>query len=80
MKIIVHRDKHGDFYYKASTPEEIEESSLKILKYNFGYYSYPEGFQDIVQKELDNPSGRAWRLLRSRSDHEYEMVTIENVN
>ena len=63
MKIIVLNGKHGDLYFKASTPEEIEESSLKILKYNFGYYSYPEGFQDRVKKEMDNPSGKAWRLV-----------------
>ncbi len=81
MKIIVHRAKHCTYYYKASTPEEIESSSLEIMKYNLsvGYYSYPDGLEEKVKAEIDSPSGKAWRFIRSRSGNEYEDVSIEEV-
>ncbi len=35
MKILVFREKHGDRYFRASTPEEIQESCLKVLRERF---------------------------------------------
>ena len=35
MKILVFKEKHGDRYLKASTPEEIQESCLKVLRERF---------------------------------------------
>ena len=44
MKILIFKEKHGTRYMKASTPEEIQESCLKILRerLKFGYYDLPE--------------------------------------
>lgn len=42
MKILVLQGKHGDQFYKASTPEEIQESALKILRENRHWYREPE--------------------------------------
>lgn len=81
MEIIVLEGKHYTSYFKGSTPEEREESALKIMKMHLqmGYYSYPDGLSDRVQKEIENPSGKAWRFVQGRSAHEYERVELEKV-
>ncbi len=86
MKILVLESKHGDYYYKGDSPSELEESARKIMKLHLGMGFYDDyhgttGLRERVQKELDNPSGKAWGFVRGRSyeGHEYEHVSIENV-
>ena len=86
MKIIVLQGKHGDSYYRASTPGEIEESSRKIMRSHLQMGFYDEhwgndpGLKSLVINELDNPSGKAWSFIKSRSGHEYERVLLVNVD
>jgi hypothetical protein len=85
MKILVLKSKHGNYYYKGDSPAELEESARKIMKLHLeiGFYDWsePEGLRERVQKELDNPSGKAWGFIRGRSSagHEYEHVSVETV-
>lgn len=87
MKIIVLKGKHVTNYYRASTPEEIEESSRKIMQHHLqmGFYDEHWGndtsLKESVRRELENPSGKAWKFIRSRSfeGHEYESVSLEDV-
>jgi hypothetical protein len=154
MQIIVAEEKHGTYYYDASTPEAWAWSSLKILtnRFNEGYWYYDplnqpdqhefsvkrrqerdellamtdeqidaipsdevrvdvrkkikrakadyesdrsqseqyERIKAVVEAQDDSlvtvgrgqferQEPKAWRLLDERSDHEYERVTIEDV-
>mgnify|MGYP003527224039 CR=1 FL=1 len=87
MKVIVLKGKHVTRYYKASNSEEMEESARKIMSYHLDMGFYDDfwgndvGLEDKVRKELENPSGKAWKFVqgRSRAGHEYEHVSLEEI-
>jgi hypothetical protein len=89
MKILVAQEKHGNRYFKASTPEELDVSCKKILserleEKDYWYYN-DENFvkraeeivnSDMILNKRDVP--RSYQLLTSR-EGEYEYVSLEGV-
>jgi len=89
MKILVAQEKHGNRYFKASTPEELDISCKKILserlKEKDYWYWNDENFvkraEEIVNSDMVlNKRGipRSYQLLTSR-EGEYEYVELVEV-
>jgi hypothetical protein len=76
MQIIIAREKHGDYYLDASTPEQWARSALKLLtdRWKEGYYYHepkepkePEGLLPREEIEaLPEPYKREAGLLFNR--------------
>jgi hypothetical protein len=89
MKILVAQEKHGNRYFKASTPEELDASCKKILserlkEKDYWYYNdenFVKRAEEIVNSDMVlNKRGipRSYQLLTSR-EGEYEYVELVEV-
>lgn len=66
--VLVTKEKHGDFYYDASTDEALAKSALAILteRWNQGYWYYDPDESDKETNEwrpealVENHVGEAW--------------------
>ena len=92
MKILIEEGKHGNSYYDASSNHNLHKVCCRLLKERIkdGYYDN----EIFIKKALDcvetqntgatyNPKmvdkQRAYRLLLSRNNYEYEHVELEDV-
>lgn len=87
MKILVFKEKHGDRYMKASTPEEVQESCLKVLRDRMEARLYcspqapqkpiysKEEAEDILQEDYRKMALDSWRSYEKELKH-YEAYKI----
>lgn len=89
MRILIAQEKHGNRYFKASTPEELDISCKKILKErleekDYWYWNNKDFVKeaeeilksDMILNKRDIP--RSYQLLSNRCG-EYEYVSLESV-
>lgn len=76
-RILIVEEKHGTYYYDASTPEALEAAAAHIVasRLEDGYWYVEDG--EEARARIDLAAGKAWYFLRSRSDYEYEYVSTE---
>ncbi len=82
MKILVWESKHGDVLVCARTPKEEARAWLYLFKCmdDNGYYCDLEGDEPDAYKVAKEGNAKAAKwLLETRSDGEYEQVTIEHL-
>lgn len=81
--VLVWYDDHGDWFYDATTKQDLLESSLVALqdRINSEYIGMHEGDEDHMkraQEALEKEDGlAAYMLLEERSDYEYERISLE---
>lgn len=85
-KVLVLREKHGNWYFDVSTDEQLHAVVLMIievrfLKKNDWYYGYAEvGERNKMQKAVDTKDGKlGLALLTARKGYEYEGFDIEAI-
>ena len=73
-RILIVEEKHGTYYYDASTAEALEAASAFIVAQRLedGYWYVEDGEAQRAADTID--TGAAWNFLRSRADYEYEYV------
>ncbi len=77
MNIFVLREKHGDRYIQTGeTPEAIEATAAAIVRMRLkeGYWYFDTEI-DSANHYLEQKKASQW--LRSRSNYEYEGVSLE---
>jgi len=67
MKVLVWHDKHGEYYYDASTPEAEEASSREILK------------QMVASRYIEEPEDPYKHIQFSSIDLEQAYLTDEQI-
>lgn len=79
-RVLIWHDKHGDYIYDAETNEQLHDAAVRILEERLerGYIFWPEDHEERAQKIVEGGEGpAAMQLLRERSDHEYEGISID---
>lgn len=75
MKILVVKEKYGTFYMKPTWKNIV---SIIAERYNAGWYDdLDDGWIKQILKDKDITG--ALEFLGSRSDYEYEYVSLESV-
>jgi hypothetical protein len=79
MSQVIHVvDKWDDYVIEA---DDLDKAALGLLqeRHNQGFWYYDEDAQEAAAI-LDSQNGiRAWAFLESRSDYEYEYVSLDRI-
>lgn len=92
MRVIVANEKHNHRIINATTDEDWEAASLKLLTERHGdaYYQGDPELESTVRRLIESGASEwrgsginhrplAWEILLNRSDYEYEHVELVEV-
>lgn len=80
--LLVKNEKHGTYYYLATTPESIGKICVNIIKDNNNTFNYYDTVRDKkIVEEIINTENifAAIEFIRERKDYQYERIDFENV-
>jgi hypothetical protein len=79
--LLVKNEKHGTYYYLATTPEAIGKICVNIIKDNNTWKYYDTVRDKKIAEEIINTENifAAIEFIRERKDYQYEGVDFEDV-